>query len=286
MLGENTVRKLGIEVFYWLANWSDDQTGVFARAKANGCDVVEVSLIDGGDTDTARFRSELDRYELDVCCSLGLPADKDITAADEATRRAGIAYLKQCVDAAVRLGSPILGGLPHVPWLQFPTEHDLRPYRERSANAMREVASYASDRGVTLCVEIINRFETYIFNTVAEALDYLALVDHPNLKLQLDTYHMNMEEDDLAAAIVAAGAKLGHFHCADSNRRLPGGGHIQWSPIKAALDQVGYVGPLVMETFPNPNAETGRAVNVWRPLADDYDGELRAALALLRSQVA
>lgn len=280
------MRKLGIEVFYWLDNWSDDQTSVFARAKANGCDAVEVSLIDGSDTDTALFRAELDRNGLDVYCSLGLPADKDITSADEATRRAGVLYLRQCVDAAARIGSPILGGLPHVPWLHFPTEGDLRPYRERSANAIREVASYASDHGVTLCVEIINRFETYIFNTVAEALDYLALVDHPNLKLQLDTYHMNMEEADLAAAIISAGSHLGHFHCTDSNRRLPGGGHIQWGPIKAALDQVGYTGPLIMETFPNPNAETGRAVNVWRPLAHDYDTELRAALALLRQQVA
>jgi D-psicose/D-tagatose/L-ribulose 3-epimerase len=97
---------------------------------------------------------------------------------------------------------------------------------------------------------------------------------------------MNMEEDDLAAAIRLAGSQIGHFHCAASNRKLPGQGHIDWSAIKAALDAVGYQGGLVIESFPNPNVETGRTVNTWRALVQDYDGEARQAAAFLRQHLA
>jgi D-psicose/D-tagatose/L-ribulose 3-epimerase len=280
------MRKIGIEIFYWLENWSDDQTSHFAKAKALGFDAVEISLIAGPDTPIDKMRAELDRCGLDVYCSMGLPLMNDITSPDEQVRRSGVEYLKRCVDAAASVGSPILGGLPYVPWLHFPKGVDLRPFRERSAAAMREVSIAASDMGITICTEIINRFETYIFNTVEDGLHYLAMIDHPSVKLQLDTYHMNMEEDSIPIAIRQAGQRIGHFHCADSNRKMPGRGHIDWSGVRAALDEVDYQGTLVIETFPNPAAETGRTVNTWRPLVSDYDEEAQRALALLRQQVA
>jgi D-psicose/D-tagatose/L-ribulose 3-epimerase len=280
------MRQIGIEIFYWLHHWSDHQSAAFARAHKIGFDAVEISLITGPDTPIAEMRAELDALGLGVFASMGLPLDKDITSPNESTRRAGIEYLKRCVETAAQLGSPILGGLPYVPWLHFPSDRDLRPFRDRSAQAMREVAATASDLGMTICIELINRFETYIFNTVEQGIAYLAQVDHPAVKLQLDTYHMNMEEEDMPAAIRLAGSQLGHFHCADSNRKPPGGGHIHWSSIKNALDDVQYRGPLVIECFPNPAAETGRTVNTWRPLVSDYDREAAYALSLLRQHVA
>jgi D-psicose/D-tagatose/L-ribulose 3-epimerase len=209
----------------------------------------------------------------------------DITSPDKAVREAGIAYLRLCLETARQIGSPILGGVTYAPWLFFPQAVDLRPYRERSAAALREVAGTAADLGITLTLEVLNRFETFMFNTVAEAQAFLHQIDHPAVKLQLDTYHMNMEEDNLADAIRQAGVRLGHFHCAASNRKLPGQGHIDWPSIKSALDDVGYQGGMVIETFPNPAVETGRTVNTWRPLVHDYDQEVMAALALLRQSV-
>jgi len=280
------MRKLGIEIFYWLANWSDDQISCFKKAREIGFDAVEISLIAGPDIDISAIRSKLDQLHLDVFCSMGLPLDKDITSPDATVRRAGIDYLKRCTETAARIGSPILGGLPYVPWLHFPDNHDLRPYAERSAAAIHEVARTASDLGITICTEIINRYGTYIFNTVAEGLNYLKMVDHPSVKLQLDTYHMNMEEDSISLAIQQAGAKIGHFHCSDSNRKVPGRGHIDWQTVNRALDDIDYQGGLVIETFPNPNAETGRTVHTWRPLVNDFDAEARQALAFLREYVA
>ncbi len=138
---------------------------------------------------------------------------------------------------------------------------------------------------MTICLEIINRFETFIFNTVTDALVFLQRVDHPAVKLHLDTYHMNMEEDNIADAIRAAGDQLGHFHCVASNRKLPGKGHLNWHGIRQALDDIGYDGGLGIEAFPLPNTETGRTVHTWRRLVYDLDADAREAAAFVRQHL-
>jgi D-psicose/D-tagatose/L-ribulose 3-epimerase len=278
------MRKIGIEIFYWIRRWTDDQIPYFQKARDCGFDSVEVSFVSGPETiDVPRMRGELDRLNLQVFCSTGLGPETDITSPDQAHRDAGITYLRHCLETAQKLGSSCLGGVTYAPWLYFPEAEDLRPYRDRSAAALREVAKIASDLGVTLTLEILNRFETFMFNTVDEGRQFLQQIDHPSVRLQLDTYHMNMEEDNLAEAIMRAGAAIGHFHCAASNRKLPGKGHIDWPAIKFALDAVNYEGAMIIETFPDPTAETGRTVNTWRPLVTDPDREVRDSLAFLRA---
>lgn len=279
------MRILGIEIFYWIADWNTAQPPFFHKARQNDFDAVEVSLVSGPDIDVQSFRDELERHQLAVYCSLGLPAEKDITSPDAYVRQSGIDYLKRCCETAARLGSPILGGLPYAPWLYFPNENNLQPYRDRAAAALNQVAQTAANEGITLCLEIINRFETFMFNTVDDGLKFLQAVDHPAVKLQLDTYHLNMEEDDIAGAIRQAGSAIGHFHCAASNRKLPGRGHIDWRAVRHALDDVAYQGGVVIETFPDPAAETGRTVNTWRPLVADFDAEAREAAAFVRKHL-
>ena len=277
------MRKIGIEIFYWIDNWSDDQIAYFSKAKECGFDAVEISFVSGPENiDVPRLRQELDSLGLDVFCSTGLSPATDITSLDESLRKAGVKYLRQCLETTQAIGSPILGGVTYAPWLYFPQDENLQAYRDRSAAALQEVGQMADDFGITLTIEILNRFETFMFNTVAEGLSFLEQIDHPAVKLQLDTYHMNMEEDNLAEAIRQAGEHIGHFHCAASNRKLPGQGHIDWQAISSALADVNYQGGIVIETFPNPSVETGRTVNTWRPLVQNYDAEAKQALALLR----
>lgn len=278
-------RPVGIEIFYWIDKWSDDQASYFQRARACGYDGVEISLVAGPDIDYKAIQLELKRLDLGVFVSTGLSLETDITSPDPAVRRAGIEYLKRCLDTAGRVGSPILGGVTYAPWLHFPDTTELQPFRDRGAEALREVAQTAGDLGLTMTLEILNRFESFMFNTVTEGLAFLERIDHPAVKLQLDTYHMNMEEDDLADAIIQAGSKIGHFHCAASNRKMPGRGHVDWAAVKEALDTVNYQGWLVVECFPNPEVETGRTVYTWRPLVVDPDDEARQAAAFLRQRV-
>lgn len=277
------MRTSGIGLMYWATTWSDDQLPFLAKAKHAGFGAAEISLLKGGDLDVKAYRARLDQFGLQPYCIMGLNPGTDITSPDPAIQRAGIEYIKRALEVVSKLGSPILCGLPYIQWLYFPTDGDFQRYRDRCAQALRAAAVTAADHNVTICLEIINRFETFIFNTVADGLLFLKQVDHPSVKLHLDTYHMNMEEDHIANAIRLAGNQLGHFHCVDSNRKLPGKGHIQWSEIRRALDDVGYDGGLVVEAFPLPDTETGRSVNTWRPLVDDLDRDARAAAAFLHS---
>ena len=279
-----SARTVGIEIFYFMDRWSDDQAAYFSKAAECGYDGVEISLMPHVLADPRRIRSESAKHNLSVLCSTGLTPETDISDPDPAVRRSGIEYLKRCLDIASDLKSPILGGVTYAPWFAFPDD-DLGSRRQRSADSLREVAVAADAIGVTVCMEVLNRFETFLINTVSMAQEFLALVDHPAVRIELDTFHMNMEEPDLGAAIRDAGPRLGHFQCAANNREMPGKGHINWDEIATALDDVGYDGWVVVETFPNHNVETGRSTHAFRPLAGDLMAEAGEAAEFVRKRL-
>ena len=280
-----SIRPIGIEVFYWLDRWSDDQSSVFGKVAAAGYDGAEISLVAGQDLDVRRVSSAAAAANIDVVCSTGLTAELDISSPDDEAREAGKRHLLRCLDVAAELGSPILGGVTYAPWMSLP-EADLGDYRKRSAEVLGEVAEAASGLDIHLCLEVLNRFETSMFNTVTECLAFIDLIGHSSVRVQIDTFHMNMEEDDLAAAVVLAADRLGHVQVAANNRRPPQFGHIDWSEFKAALASARYDGWIVFETFPNPDVETGRSTRAWRRLATDLDGEATDAAAFMRRSIA
>ncbi|MYC86407.1 MAG: sugar phosphate isomerase/epimerase [Acidimicrobiia bacterium] len=278
-------RPVGIEIFYWLDRWSDDQSSVFAKAAEAGYDGVEISLVAGLDVGVERMLRTARSLGLDVLCSTGLSPTMDISSPDPSVRRAGIDHLRRCLDDSARLGSPILGGVTYATWMGFP-EGDHDGYRQRSAAALHEVAGYASAVGVDVCLEVLNRFETFMFNTVAGCLQFIDGVGHPSIKVELDTFHMNMEEDDLADAVRLAGSRIGHVQVAANNRRAPQYGHIDWAPFSEALDDAGYEGWVVFETFPNSKVETGQATHAWRDLTDRPDQDAAEAARFIRENIA
>lgn len=278
----NGRRRVGIEIFYWMAEWTDDQTAYFRKAREAGFDGVEISFVAGTEPSPQRIAREAELHDLRVIASTGLTPDLDISSDDAGTRRAGIDHLIWCLEAAAAVGSPLLGGVTYAPWLHFPDTTRLEAHRERAASSLAEIARVAEGVGVDLCLEVLNRFETYMINTVEDGLLFIDAVDHPSLKIELDTFHMNIEEDDLPAAIRMAGSRLGHFQCAANNRRPPQHGHMDWASIKTALDDVGYGGWLVFETFPNPTVTTGRSTYTWRSLVDDPDVEAKETADFIR----
>ena len=148
----------------------------------------------------------------------------------------------------------------------------------------------AEDHGITYCLEVVNRFEQFLLNTAAEGVAYVEAVGSPNLKLLLDAFHMNIEEDSIGGAIVTAGDKLGHFHIGETNRKTPGKGHMPWDEIGQALKKINYQGRVVMEPFVNMGGEVGRDIKVWRDLgngADEarLDQDAKDALAFIRSKL-
>ena len=156
---------------------------------------------------------------------------------------------------------------------------------------MKEIIKVAEDCGVTYCVEAVNRFETCLINTAKEALMYVEEIDSPNIGVLLDTYHMNIEEDNIGDAIRLVGAdRLKSFHTGDNNRRAPGRGHINWDEVFGALADIGYEGRIVSEPFVMQGGEVGRDIHVYRDLIENpseeaIDNEAKYLLDFERSML-
>lgn len=276
---------IGIHLSYWQVSWSDDLEPLILKAKMAGFDIAEFPLLNPLGLDYERLRNALVAEDMLASGCTGLGPTADISSPDPGVRQAGLDHLQTCFEGAEKLGSPILGGVTYAAWGVFP-DQDFRQRRDICIQSLRIAGEMAADHGVTLCLEVLNRFEGYIINTVEQGIQLLNEVGHPNIKLHLDTFHMNIEEDNIFEAIINAGNYLGHFHCVENNRKIPGEGHIPWLEVQKALQTINYQGYLVTEAFVNPAGEIGRGLSIWRPLADDLDRAACRAAEFLKHEVA
>jgi D-psicose/D-tagatose/L-ribulose 3-epimerase len=219
--------------------------------------------------------------ELTYC--IGFPQDKDLASESASVRRAGKDYAIKILDIIHFMDGKIFGGINYSAWpAAFPSQLiDKRPYLERSISCVKEISKLAEDYDIIYCLEIVNRFEHFLLNTAEEGVAYVDAVGSPKVKLLLDAFHMNIEEDNIGAAIISVGNRLGHFHIGETNRKTPGQGHMPWDEIAQALKTINYQGHVVMEPFVKPGGEVGESIRVWRDLSN---GANEAQLDLLANQ--
>lgn len=277
--------KIGIHLSYWQESWEDDLIPLVAKARDAGFEVAEFPLLDPEGFDYSEFKKALDDLGMLASCGTGLGPRTDITHPSKSVQKAGIAHLRACLEGAAVLGSPILGGVTYAPWAEFPSD-DLPQRRKNCISSLRQVSKIAEDCGVILGMEALNRFEGYLINTVSQGISIIEEVGSSYLKLHLDTFHLNIEADDIGHEIRSAGKYLGHFHCGANNRKPPGFGHIPWREVKKALRDIGYHGYLIAEIFVNPSGEVGRGLFIWRELAEDLDITASQAAEFLRRELA
>ncbi len=283
------VGAIGIYYAYWTREWDVDFVPYLSKVKELGFDVLEVNagtIAGMSEPERKRLRDASLRAGVPMSCCIGLPPGSDLADPRAETRREGVAHLGRIADAMVDCGIDRLGGIIYSSW---PSSAERRQVAKEQAlrwsiASMREAIKKAEDANLVYCVEVVNRFECPLLNTAEEALSYVAEVGSPNLKIMLDTYHMNIEEDSFAQAIATAGPLLGHVHVGENNRKPPGKGRLPWSEIATALQGVAFEGWVVMEPFLRPGGEVGRDIRVYRdlmPLAD-LDEEARRSCAFLR----
>lgn len=175
--------------------------------------------------------------------------ERDVVSSDESVRRNAVDYIRGNIDFAAELGADIVTFTPTA-CMKIVPEADLQQEWDWAVAAAREVAGYAADHGVTIAVEPWNRYETYLINHAAKAAEFVDEVGAPNIGVMADTFHMSIEERDIAGAIRAVGKRLVHVHLADSNRAAPGYGHLDFGPILQAISDVGYQGWISYELLP------------------------------------
>jgi D-psicose/D-tagatose/L-ribulose 3-epimerase len=213
-------------------------------------------------------------------CSLGLP-DGAWPSRDP---QAGIDFLKVAIDATADMGAAALsgviyGGIGERTGLP-PTDSEL----DNVARCLDAASRHARLRGIDLGIEAINRYESHLINTGAQAVDMLERVGAPNLFVHLDTYHMNIEEKGIAQGILAARNHLRYIHLSESDRGTPGKGNVRWDEVFTALSAIGFEGGLAMESFINMPEDLAWGLSVWRPVADSAEEVISEGLLFLRGK--
>ncbi len=266
--------KFGVNAWVWVSPLTTDGVAELApKVKALGFDWFEVPLELIDTIDYARAGAILRDNGLGVSVCAAMGPDRDLIHPDKAIRDNGIAYLKHCVDAVRTLGGtnvvgPLYSAVGRV-W-QMTADERARD-TDLLVTQLRDLASYAGDKGAVLGVEPLNRFETSFINLAAQAVEVVDLVDRPACRIMLDTFHMNIEEKSLGDAIRTAGKRLAHLHACENDRGAPGTGNVTWGEVAAALREIGYNGPVVIESFTSKVQSIARAAAIWRPLADSQD---------------
>lgn len=277
----NTV---GIHYGYWTQHWDSDPLQFVKRAQKCGFDILEVNapkVTRMSDSERDALKGAAADAGLGLTYSIGMTSDMDLTSEDAATRKKGVAFLKDVVRAMKQIGGTVMAGINYSSWPRklLPGE-DKKLLTDRSIEGVREAIKTAEDCDVIFCVEVVNRFEQFMMNTAAEGIAFAQEVGSPNCKILLDTFHMNIEEESIGGSIEEAGTWLGHFHLGETNRRPPGRGRMPWSEIFGALKKINYQGALVMEPFLLPGGEVGRDICVYRDLLGNGDLDEEASLSV------
>lgn len=277
--------KFGITTWAWTSPLNDAEIErLIPHVAQLGFDLIELPLEGINDFDYAHAKALLAAHGLAATACAAMAPDRDLVHPDPAIRANGMAYIRHCIDAAQTLGATNLIGPIYSAtgrcWQM--NEEERRQTTDLLVRQLAELASYAQNRGVVLCIEPLNRFETSFLNLVSQANEVIDRVASPSCQLLLDTFHMNIEEKSLGAAIRAAGPRIGHFHACENDRGAPGSGHLAWSEVVEALKAIDYAGPVVIETFTDQVKTIARAAAIWRPLAAEPDQLAREGLAFLK----
>jgi D-psicose/D-tagatose/L-ribulose 3-epimerase len=281
--------KLGANIWIWFSpvTIEDLKTTAAQMAKA-GFDMIELPIETFNAFDYVKAAAVIRDHGLAVSTAAAMGPDRDLIHPEKEIQENGMAFVRHCIEAAQTLGAsnvigPIYAAVGRT-W-QATAEERARDL-DLLTRQLRQLAAYAADHGVTLCLEPLNRFETSFINTAVQGIEVIDRVGHPACQLMLDTFHMNIEESSMGEAIRAVGPRLRHFHACENDRGAPGAGHIPWSDVATALKDIHYEGPVVIESFTANVKSIARAAAIWRPLAPTQDAIAYDGLAFLKKLLA
>lgn len=275
---------IGINTFLFTSPFTDHSTKLFAQFARWGFDCVELAVEQPQHIAPAHVKQALNEHGLRAGPVCGCySSDRDLRGT-KAQQQTAMEYICRLVDITVLLGTTGVAGPLYsaVGRTEAVAPKERRKQWATVVKHLRRICNYAEARGKKIYVEPLNRFETDFLNTVEQGLELIEAVGSPALQLHLDTFHMNIEEKSLPAAIRKAGKHLGHFHACGSDRGTPGGDHTDWKGIVAALKAVGYDGDVVIESFTQDVKVIARAAAIWRQIEPNREDIAVKGLKFLR----
>lgn len=226
----------------------------FKAASTYGYNGVEIHLREPGDINRKEVLALMRNTGLAATTiGTGIAAVEygiNFTHPDRAMRERAVKHIEAFVDLAGQLESCITIGLMtgKIGWGE-----DRQERRKMAVENINRCATTASGAGVTILLEPLNRYECDFLNTVQDVIEVIRETESSNIKVLADTYHMNIEEVDIAEQLCRNVDSIGYIHLADSNRHRPGMGHVRFPEIIESLRQAGYQGYGSFECLPIPD---------------------------------
>jgi D-psicose/D-tagatose/L-ribulose 3-epimerase len=258
---------LGVNTLIWTAHFEAGHLSLFPRIKAHGFDGVEVARFNFDGFPSAEIRRVADSEGLQLALCSAFVGNMSFASGEGAPRE----HLLACLDAAVAMGSKIVVGPFCAPVGQLPGRRRTEDEWKRVVAGLQSVASDFEKADVTLAVEPLNRFETYFLNTAADSVRLCEEVGSSHVGVLFDTFHANIEEKNVAAALRASGKRVAHVHTCENDRGAPGSGHVDFAGVMAALREMNYAGWCTIESFGFNIKEIAAAACIWRDLAPSPD---------------
>lgn len=277
--------KFGMNLLLWTGELNDGLLPVLESLKKMGYDGVELPIFNL-DLDYAAWGKRLDDLGLErTSVTVRGEADNPISP-DAAVRAKGVAATKRTLDCCQAVGATHLVGPYHSALGIFSGKGPTADEWKWGVESMQQVAEHAGQTGVTLGVECLNRFETYLLNAHRDSARFAREVNHPNCRMMYDTFHANIEEKSIPDAIRSCSDVLCHVHISENDRSTPGQGNIRWAENFDTLKEVGYDGWLMIEAFGLALPELAAATKIWRRMFQSEEQLARDGLAFMKAEYA
>lgn len=278
--------KFGINTLLWAASVRQAEIDRLPAIKGAGFDGIEVPVFDPATFPAAALRAALDRTGLECTAVSIIPGGLGLGDADAEVRRRASDHVRACIGRCAEAGIGLLSGPLYCPVGFLPGRRRTADEWARAVDSWREMAPAAAGAGVQIGIEPLNRFETYFLNTAADGAAFCDAIGHPFVGLLIDTFHANIEEKAIGAALREAAPHLKHLHACENDRGVPGSGHVAWAEFFDAVTEIGYDGWLTIESFGFALGELSAAAAIWRDLAATPEAIAFEGLSFLRRSVA
>lgn len=278
---------IGIHALVWVGDTTPDSVqAAVEQTAAAGYDLLEFSLHDAVNLDRAATRAALQQHGIGAACSRGLAPDADVSSEDPRIVARGAELLQQSLAVTHDIGATVLTGALYSAFGKAARPLS-RAGRDNVVGVLKELAVDAAKVGVTLGLEVCNRYETNVVNTARDALALADDIGADNVMIHLDIYHMNIEEDGLAQPVLDTGDRLGYVHVGENHRGYLGSGHLDFASFFEALDRIDYAGPITFESFSSAVLAPGLSndLAIWRNLWTDGDDLARHAHRFILDQL-
>jgi D-psicose/D-tagatose/L-ribulose 3-epimerase len=264
VLFEGQAMKIGVSAFAWMSDFSEKHAGLLPGIRESGLRAVEIAMFDPAKLNAGALRRVFEANDLEVTVCAILPEGINPISDESIVRRHSVQHLVRCIETAAEMGARLMGGPVYAPIGYLPG-------RRRNENEWRWAVECFEALGplldateMTLCVEPVNRGETFFLTTAAEAREFCEAVGHPRVGITIDTFHANIEEKKIPSAVYDAGSRLKHVHASENDRGVLGTGHVDFPGLLQALEDTAYDGYLMIEGMGRSEEDPDATLALWK----------------------